>query len=38
MSTGFRWGKLIISDRCRTDTSIYPLGAKDAALELELAD
>jgi len=38
MGTGFRWGKLIIFDRRWIDTSIHPLGAKDAALELELAD
>jgi len=38
MGTRFEWGKLIIFDRCRTNTSIYPLGVKDTTLKLELVD
>jgi hypothetical protein len=38
MGTGFRYGKSIISDRRRIDASIHPLGAEDAASELEVVD
>jgi len=38
MGIEFGWGKLTIYDCCRTDASIYPLGAEDAALRLEVAD